>query len=82
MTKNNKLADQTNEQLIQNEKKVKVITLLFLGGLFLLFLITIYLTYRNGFTPLSILPITLMPVLIASIGNWNALKKEIKSRNL
>lgn len=82
MIKNNKLADQTNEQLIQNEKKVKVITLLFLGGLLLLFLITIYLTYRNGFTALSVLPITLMPVLIASISNWNALKKEIKSRNL
>jgi len=82
MIKNKKLADQTNEQLIQNEKKVKVITLLFLGGLLLLFFITIYLTYRNGFTALSVLPITLMPVLIASISNWNALKKEIKSRNL
>lgn len=79
---NKKISGLSNEELIKSEKKVKTITLLLAGALLVLFLANIFLTFKKGFTAMSVIPIALLPILILNINNWNALKKEIKSRNL
>jgi len=79
---NRKPADLSNEELIRDEKNIKTLTLIFMGVLLVLFASTIFLTFKNGFSAMSVIPIALLPILIMNINNWNALKKEIKSRNL
>lgn len=80
--KNNKLAETSTEELIQNEKKIKVLTLILAGALLVLFGASLFLTFKKGFTVLSCIPIGLLPILILNINNWNAIKKEIKSRDV
>ena len=80
--KNEKFANKTTEELIRDEKTLKVITTIFGGMLFVLFIMGIFLSFRQGFTALSVVPIALLPILIININNWNAIKKEIKSRTL
>ena len=79
---NRKPADLSNEELIRDEKNIKTLTLIFMGVLLVLFASTIFLPFKNGFSAMSVIPIALLPILIMNINNWNALKKEIKSRNL
>lgn len=80
--KPNKFAAVSNEALVKNEKKVKALTLVFGGVLLLLFITTLVLTVKKGFTPLIVTPIALLPLLIVSLNNWNDMKKEIRSRNI
>lgn len=80
--KPNKFAAVSNEALVKNEKKVKALTLVFGGVLLLLFVTTLVLTVKKGFTPLIVTPIALLPLLIVSLNNWNDMKKEIRSRNI
>lgn len=80
--KNEKFANKTTEELIRDEKTLKVITTIFGGMLFVLFIMGIFLSFKQGFTALSVVPIALLPILIININNWNAIKKEIKSRTL
>ena len=75
-------ADLSNEELIRDEKNIKTLTLIFMGVLLVLFASTIFLTFKSGFSAMSVIPIALLHILSMNINNWNALKKEIKSRNL
>lgn len=79
--KKEKFTNKTTEELIRDEKSLRVISLMFAGALFVLFVATIYMTFKNGFTALSIVPIAILPTLIINISNWNEVKKEIKERN-
>jgi len=76
------LADLSDSELLNNEKKIKALTLVFAGLLIVLFFAIIYLTARKGFSVLIVTPIALLPLLIVLLNNWNDLKKEIKVRNL
>ncbi|MEY8759600.1 redox-active disulfide protein 2 [Chryseobacterium tongliaoense] len=76
------ISKYTDEELINNEKKIKVLTIMLMTVIVLLFLSTMFLTFKKGFSALKVIPIALLPVLIMNINNWNKLKKEKSDRNL
>jgi len=80
--KNKSISEYTNEELISNEKKIKIITIMLGIAILLLFLSNIILTFKRGFSAMSVIPIALVPILILNINNWNQLKKEKANRNL
>ncbi|KFF17180.1 hypothetical protein [Chryseobacterium sp. JM1] len=80
--RNKLITEYTDEELINNEKKLKILTVILGASIILLFSATIVLALSKGFTPLMIFPICLLPLLIVSIINWKGFEKEIKRRNL
>ncbi|MDW9379485.1 redox-active disulfide protein 2 [Chryseobacterium sp. JV558] len=80
--KNKSISEYTNEELISNEKKIKIITIMLGIAILLLFMSNIVLTFKRGFSAMSVIPIALVPILILNINNWNQLKKEKANRNL
>lgn len=80
--KNKSISEYTNEELISNEKKIKIITIMLGIAILLLFLSNIVLTFKRGFSAMSVIPIAVVPILILNINNWNQLKKEKANRNL
>lgn len=76
------ITEYTNEEIISNEKKMKVLTIMLMVAILLLFFSSFFLTIKKGFSALSVIPIALVPILIMNINNWNKLKKEKADRNL
>lgn len=76
------ISEYTDEELINNEKKIKILTIMLMVAIIILFLSTIFLTFKKGFSALSVIPIALLPILIMNINNWNKLKKEKVNRDL
>jgi hypothetical protein len=76
------ISEYTDEELVNNEKKIKVLTIMLTVAIVLLFLSTMFLTFKKGFSALTVIPIALLPILIININNWNKLKKEKADRNL
>lgn len=76
------ITEYTNEELISNEKKMKILTIMLMVAILILFFSSFYLTIKKGFNALSVIPIALLPILIMNINNWNKLKKEKSDRNL
>lgn len=76
------ISEYTDEELINNEKKIKILTIMLMTAIVLLFLSTMFLTFKKGFSALTVIPIALLPILIININNWNKLKKEKANRNL
>jgi Na+-transporting methylmalonyl-CoA/oxaloacetate decarboxylase beta subunit len=80
--KNKLITEYTDEELISNEKKLKIMTILMICLLAMLFTVLLILTIKKGFSPLLIVPIALFPLLVINFVNLNNLKKEKKRRNL
>lgn len=80
--RNKLITEYTDEELLSNEKKLKILTVMLGASMVLLFFATFILMIKKGFTPLMILPICLLPLLIINIINWNGLKKEKLRRKL
>jgi len=76
------ITEYSDEEIISNEKKVKVLTIMLMVAILLLFLSTMFLTFKKGFSALTVVPIALLPILIMNINNWNKLKKEKVNRNI
>lgn len=76
------ITEYTDEEIISNEKKMKVLTIMLMVAIIILFLSTMFLTFKKGFSALSVIPIALLPILIMNINNWYKLKKEKVNRNL
>ncbi len=80
--KNKKLNELSNEELLKNEKSLKVVTYMLAGAILVLFAAGIFLTFRKGFSALSVIPIALFPIVILNLNSLKEIKTEIKSRNL
>lgn len=80
--KNKLITEYTDEELMNNEKKLKIMTILMICLLVMLFAVLLILTVKKGFSPLLIVPIALFPLLVINFVNLNNLKKEKKRRNL
>ena len=78
--KQQKISESTKEELLKQQKSVKVITYMLAGTLFVLFCATLFLTIRDGFSALTIIPVALLPILFLNFHNLNEIKKELKSR--
>ncbi|PQA89999.1 hypothetical protein B0A69_21500 [Chryseobacterium shigense] len=80
--KNKLITECTDEELLNNEKKLKIMTILLGVFMVLLFFATMVLTIKKGFTPIVIVPICLLPLFIIGMMNWKRVNKEKERRNL
>lgn len=80
--KNKKLTEMTNEELLNTAKTLKVMTYMLTGMVVLLFIVTIILAIKKGFSALNVVGIALIPILVINFNTLKEMKKEIKARNL
>lgn len=78
--KQQKISTLNTEELLKLQKSIKVITYMLAGTLFFLFCFTLYLTFKNGFNALTIIPVALLPIVFLNLNNLKEIKKELKSR--
>ena len=70
----------STEDLNQKQKSIKSLTTMLIVILLLLFILSIYISIKKGFTPLLVIPIALFPVVSMNLNNLKSIKKEIDSR--
>lgn len=76
------LAELTDEELLQEAKKIKSTTIydaLFIG---VLVGIAVYSSVKNGFGLLSFIPLVYLPIAVKNKKKSNELKKLLLERNL
>jgi hypothetical protein len=78
--KNQKIQEMSTETLLKQKKIIEAVTGMFSGVLTVLFIVTLVSSFKQGFTPLLILPFALLPILVLNVNNWQAIKKELNSR--
>lgn len=74
------LSNLSTDFLQKKEKSIKAITGMLAITLMALFVISLYMTIRESFTPLLIVPIALLPILILNIKSINNINRELDSR--
>ncbi len=75
------LSELSQEELL---KKVKTgqIAISALGGLLIVLVAaTVYLTYLQGFSVFTVLPVAFLPLFIINVSNLKKIQAEIASRN-
>jgi len=82
MKNTEKLSDLSNEELLKKLKMAKVIYVVFFVIFIIMLAACLYLTYVNGFSVFTMLPICFIPIVIANIMSFGKVKEEAKSRKL
>lgn len=77
-----KLEELSNEELLKREKMVSAVTYTLAGMLLVLFALGLFLTFTKGFTPLTVIPLALMPIVLVNLGSIKKIKAERKLRGL
>ncbi|MCU0437725.1 MAG: hypothetical protein MUC49_07390 [Raineya sp.] len=77
-----KLSKMTLQELAKQEKALKVATPILAGLLAVMFVLSILLFVRQGFSAFSTMPIAFLPLLIVNIMNLKKVRKEIISRKI
>lgn len=72
-TKN--LSELTNEELLKNEKILKVATYTLACVLLVSFITNLLLTMKKGFSALHVVPIALLPIVIVNLNTLKGIKK-------
>lgn len=78
--KGNKLQEMSSEALLKQKKSIEVLTGMLAGMLLVLLIIGVYLSVNKGFTPLVIIPFTLLPIVLLNLNNLREIKKVLNSR--
>lgn len=78
--KNNKFSEMTTEELIKNQKTLKLVNTIFAVVLFMLFALNIFIVFMKGFSAMNVVPIALLPILFLNINNLKEIKRELESR--
>jgi len=78
--KANTYKDKSTESLIKLEKTTVAVTGVFAGILTVLFVVTILLTFKQGFTPLLIIPFSLLPLLGLNMTSLKKIRQELSVR--
>ena len=77
-----KLSALSNEQLLKNEKTLKVVTFTLIGMIGVLLVLTIILAFIKGFSALSAVPVALFPIVIVNLNSLKEIKVEKELRKL
>jgi Na+-transporting methylmalonyl-CoA/oxaloacetate decarboxylase beta subunit len=78
--KNQNLGLLDTETLLKKQRSLKVLTGMLAGMLMVLFALTIFISIKKTFSPLSVVPIALLPIVILNLLNLKTIKKELDSR--
>lgn len=75
------LSELNQEELLKKEKTLKAASTVLGGMLVLLAAASAYLTYLQGFSVFTVLPVAFLPMFIINLGNLKKIQTEIASRN-
>ncbi len=76
----NTYKDKSIESLMKMEKTTIAATSVFAGILTVLFVVTILLTIKKGFTPFLVIPFSLLPLLGLNFVSPKEIRKELSIR--
>jgi hypothetical protein len=74
------LSEFTTEELIKNEKGMRIIVIVMGVCVGFMFLSGGYLFVKKGFSASTALPLCFMPLWILNYRNWKKLKEELAKR--
>jgi hypothetical protein len=80
--KGRKFSEMSTEELLKSEKVIKMLTGMLLGSVTVLLGLGIFLTIRNGFNVLIVVPLALLPVVVLNANSLREIKKEKQARGL
>ena len=75
------LSELNQEELLKKEKTLKAASTVLGGMLVVLAAASGYLTYLQGFSVFSVLPVAFLPIFIFNVTNLKKIQAEIASRN-
>lgn len=78
--KNNTYKDKSTESLLKLEKTTIIATYAFAGILTVLFIVIVLLTIKKGFTPLLIVPFSLLPIFALNASSLKKIRPELSTR--
>ncbi|CAI9687649.1 MULTISPECIES: hypothetical protein [Elizabethkingia] len=78
--KNENFSDLSTEDLLKRQKTIKPLTIILIGTLVILLVLSIFITIKKGFTALLVVPFALSPIAILNLNNLKSIQKEINSR--
>lgn len=71
----------SNEQLAKEETSAKVLLATFIVAIVVIIAVSIYFFFKNGFGLINLAVILFIPIAVALWKNYQAVKKEVASRN-
>ena len=77
----NELNELSNEELKKRIKFLAIILGSFIGVLMILLILAIYISIRDGFSVLLVIPFALSPILIINFNSLKKAKNELLMRN-
>ncbi|MDX8567304.1 redox-active disulfide protein 2 [Elizabethkingia sp. HX XZB] len=77
---NENFSDLSTEDLLKRQKTIKPLTIILIGTLVILLVLSIFITIKKGFTALLVVPFALSPIAILNLNNLKSIQKEINSR--
>ncbi|GAA4414929.1 hypothetical protein GCM10023187_44980 [Nibrella viscosa] len=78
--KKNSIKEKSTEELLKLQKTALVATFAFAGILTVLFVMIVYLTAQDKFTPLVVVPFGLLPILALNIVSLKKIRQELNAR--
>ena len=75
------LSELSQEELLKKVKTGKIAISALGGLLIVLVAATVYLTYLQGFSVFTVLPVAFLPLFILNVSNLKKIQAEIASRN-
>jgi len=75
------LSEVSQQELLNKAKALKAAITVLGGMLVILAAASVYLTYLQGFSVFSVLPVAFLPMLIINLSNLKKIQAEIASRN-
>jgi len=79
--KSKSLNEMSAEELLKQEKSIKIATGMLAGMLLLLLVMGIYLTFKKGsYAAFIVIPMALLPIVILNVTSLKKIKSELNTR--
>lgn len=76
------LSELTTEELVKNEKGMKIAVIILGVSVFIMFITGGYLFSQKGFTFSTVMPLMFLPLWIINYSNWKKLRAELARRKV
>ncbi len=74
------LSEFTNEELVKNEKGMKIAVIILAVFVVIMFLSGGYLFSKKGFSFFTVMPLIFLPLWFINYRNWKKMKEELAKR--
>lgn len=80
--KQKSVENMSTEDLEKSRKMIVILLGFLLGASIILLGLGVYITINTGFSPILIIPITIIPIWLLNFHNLGKIKEELKKRSL